>query len=355
MLREFTKTSIAIGAHCSGLTRLLGNRRWRVQRLPLVVSYHRVVQDFEASGRHAIAPMLTSAATFERHLDWIGRHYEFATLDEVSEAMALGQPGPRPLAAVTFDDGYRDVYSHAYPILKRKGIPSAVFVVSDVVGTSHLQIHDEIYLLLSKFMALCSDGTEALLGDVTGRIPGQRATLPSEPFALTRVLLENLNQDELVEVIRLMRTRVPVTREETEGLMSLTWDMLGEMSAHDVTIGSHTKSHALLTNEPAHKASEEIIRSREDLSDRLADRIDYFAYPDGRFDAQTVEWVREAGYRAAFTTCVHRDVHYPHLTVPRLVLWERACHDCLDAFSGPIMSCLANGIFDHTKCKVEHD
>ncbi len=76
--------------------------------------------------------MLTSTKMFEQHLDWIGRHFRFVDLDEIGSAVRNGVPFEEPVAAVTFDDGYQDIYEHAVPILKRKGIPAAAFVVTDL-------------------------------------------------------------------------------------------------------------------------------------------------------------------------------------------------------------------------------
>ena len=67
--------------------------------------------------------MLTGADMFERHLDLVGQHFRFATLDEIGEHLATGEPFTERVAAVTFDDGYRDNYEHAFPILQRKGDP----------------------------------------------------------------------------------------------------------------------------------------------------------------------------------------------------------------------------------------
>ena len=61
---------------------------------------------------------------------------EFVSLDELGQRLSEGRRDDRPLAAVTFDDGYRDVYENAFPMLVRKGIPAAVFVVTKLIGTS---------------------------------------------------------------------------------------------------------------------------------------------------------------------------------------------------------------------------
>ena len=147
-------------AHDYGFAAALARGRKR----PLVLGYHRVVDDFAAVARTEMPSMLTSTRMFERHLDCIGRHFRFVSLDEIGEHLPSGEPFDEPVAAITFDDGYRDNYEHAFPILKRKGIPAAVFVVTDLVGRPFWQMHDKLYHLVAKAFATWDDPRRELSG-----------------------------------------------------------------------------------------------------------------------------------------------------------------------------------------------
>src|SRR5215510_63434 len=148
MLRSIAKTCFAYAytrAHGS-----LANFAFRDTPAsgPFVVCYHRVVENFDHSRRGAIPSMLISTTMLERHIDWMARRYSFVSLDELGRSLESGRPCAKPVAAITFDDGYSDVYHHAFPLLKRKGIPAAVFVVTGLVGTTRLQTFDELYFVL---------------------------------------------------------------------------------------------------------------------------------------------------------------------------------------------------------------
>src|SRR5262245_17075793 len=124
MLRRFGKTLYACAYKWSGIS------RWKPgpdpKQMPFIVGYHRVVESFPQSARHAIPAMLISSAMLERHIDWLGKQFEFVSLDDVGFHLENGHCFRKPSAAVTFDDGYADVYHNALPILQRKGIPAAV-------------------------------------------------------------------------------------------------------------------------------------------------------------------------------------------------------------------------------------
>lgn len=131
--------------------------------------------------------------------------------------------------------------------------------------------------------------------------------------------------------------------------------MLSEMQRAGMTIGSHTRSHALLTNESRQKITEETAESRRELERRLGITVHHFAYPAGQFDSDTVEAVAEAGYRFAYTTCSHRDPARPLLTIPRRMFWENSCLNALGQFSSTMMSCQVKGTFDFRRsCAQAH-
>src|SRR5690606_34436875 len=103
--------------------------------------------------------------------DWIGQRYQFVSLDDMAthlkERQRAGNKNrDKPIALITFDDGYQDVYLNALPILKRKGIPAGVFVVTDLVGTNRLLLHDELYLLLSGIISGSPTSKQAFLQDL---------------------------------------------------------------------------------------------------------------------------------------------------------------------------------------------
>jgi peptidoglycan/xylan/chitin deacetylase (PgdA/CDA1 family) len=132
--------------------------------------------------------------------------------------------------------------------------------------------------------------------------------------------------------------------------------MLEEMQRAGFTIGSHTASHALLTNESMMDILRELISSQSELKVRLGGATPYFAYPDGRFHGQAVRAVKSCRYDFAFSTCLHRDPEYPLLTVPRKVLWEKSCIDPFGSFDPSVMECLIARVFDFmSPCRKNHE
>ncbi len=350
MLRALIKMGIAWMLRSTGTDRAIGAMVGS-KDVPLVVGYHRVVDKFARKAESSIPAMLISLKMLERHLDWIGRRFRFVSLDELGPRLEAGKKFARPVAAVTFDDGYGDVYHHAFPLLKRKGIPAAVFVVTDFIGTARVQLHDRLYLLLARafstWLSQPRDLSRFLLGIGIWLPEIERmGRVGFGPFAAMRALLEALPQGEIERIIEALEARVELRESELEEMRPLTWEMLAEMQRAGITIGSHTRTHALLTNESHRKIIEEAEGSRRQLEARLGIGISHFAYPDGKFNSASVAALAASGYRFGYTTCQHRDPNYPLLTIPRKLLWEKSCLDALGRFSSAIMSCSLNGVFD---------
>jgi peptidoglycan/xylan/chitin deacetylase (PgdA/CDA1 family) len=330
------------------------HERWLAAQLarrpvsPLVLGYHRVVDDFDGAIRNEMPSMLVSRAMFERHIDWIGRYFRFASLDEIGEHVASGVPFTKPVASITFDDGYRDVYEQAYPVLKRKGIPAAVFVVTDLVGQPFWQIHDRLYRLMTKAFASWRDPRRQLLDLLSdldlpaADLLGPRATT-ANPMLTVSTLLPGLSRVEVRRMLNGLETAVG--NGFGPAPLTLTWSMLAEMRKAGFVIGSHTETHVSLPTESADIVFRELIGSKQELERRLGGSIAHFAYPGGQFTPGVVEALDRAGYRFGYTACPHGDPRYPHLTQERLLLWERSSLDAAGQFSPDILSCQAHRLW----------
>lgn len=359
VVRSLLKTGVSAPLAWSGGAEAVGRITGK-GRLPLVIGYHRVVEDYASASRHAIDASLISRATLIRQLEWICRHYEICSLDELRvRTKTVGAKG-KPPAAITFDDGYADVFGTAMPLLIGKGIPFAVFVATDLVGSRDLLVHDELYLRLALLgsRAVGSGPSVVQLLHRAGcwqALSAGRPAVTGDPYRLTREMLCALNQRKIRQVLDLLRayTQLPECIAEQSRVMD--WSMVETMQRAGVVIGCHTRSHAILTNEDERTLFEEIDGSRAVLENHLGQPVTHFAYPDGAFDETVVRAVARAGFRHAYTVCFHRSRAAPELTIPRRMLWERSNVNVLGRFSRSILECQLNGVFDaRSGCSAAH-
>lgn len=330
-------------AHDHGLAAALA----RGPERPLVLGYHRVVEDFESEAKSEMPSMLTSRAMFERHLECLGRRFRFVSLDEIGERLASGRPFTERVAAITFDDGYQDVYENAFPVLKRKGIPAAMFAVTDLVDRRSWQIHDKLYHLVAKAYETWDDPRHQLTGLLTdlGLAPQRLVPAPSTstPLLATSSLLPVLSQTDVFRVMAGLEASVGNGFQHVP--KTVTWDNLAEMRRGGFTIGSHTCTHVTLPMETPDTVAAELTASKAELERHLGEPIDHFAYPGGQFTDDVVNAVGRAGYKYAYTACPHEVPAHPLLTIERLLLWEGSSVDGLGQFSADILNCQVHDLW----------
>ena len=109
-----------------------------LRRLP-ILGYHRV-----GPFRPDHVPTV-SAEAFERQLATLARRrIHVLSLDEAVAALERNDPLPRHSVAITFDDGYVETYTVAWPILRRAGFSAAVFVTPGEVGLPGFATWDQL-------------------------------------------------------------------------------------------------------------------------------------------------------------------------------------------------------------------
>jgi peptidoglycan/xylan/chitin deacetylase (PgdA/CDA1 family) len=250
----------------SGLGAML--RRLGAWRGLLVLNYHRIGEP----GSCALDRDLFSATAdqFERHVAHVARACDVIALDDVPAALGANR-GRRVL--ITFDDGYRDNFDLAFPILRAAGMPAAFFLATGFLDRPRLSWWDELAWMgagreaVERYKRLPAGEGEAFLGEAAHRSGRGRAG-----------------------------------PREAEGVW-MTWDMAREMRDAGMAFGGHTVHHPVLAALPAEHQRREIGGCAQRLADELGITMRAFSYPVGSpdaFDETTKRLVREAGCDIAF-------------------------------------------------------
>ena len=107
-------------------------------------------------------------------------------------------------------------------------------------------------------------------------------------------------------------------------LKLLDWPRIKEMADAGIVFGSHTRTHARLTECAPEDLRSEVVDSKKIIEDRLGREVRHFCYPFGAFDDRVVGAVGEAGYATACTTRRGTILHGADpLRLPRLTIGKR--------------------------------
>jgi peptidoglycan/xylan/chitin deacetylase (PgdA/CDA1 family) len=266
--------------------------RWAHRGQALICSYHRF------SEREGGAPI--SARAFAEQVKYLAAHYSLVPLSRLANFMRKREIPPN-LAAITIDDGYRDAYEIAFPILRKYGAPATVFVVTEFVeGTTWLWTDKPRYLieLAAQRAFEIEIGEKELRLELNGG--ASRAMAAHAVNAALKPLSEEARDATIERLAFDLRVKPPERPPAEYG--AITWRQAREMADAGVEIGSHTLTHPILTRLSDDRLREEVGRSRDRIQDALGREVETFCYPNGDYDPRAQLEVARAGYRCAVTT-----------------------------------------------------
>src|SRR5215471_4717453 len=285
---------------------ILAARQARIGRWAglTVVLYHRVVHPAHLAG---LDPELVDATPeeFDEQMAFLRHHFEPVSLDQVTDAALQKTALPPNAVLVTFDDGYRDNYQHALPVLVRHGMKAAFFVSSAYLTERRLFWWEQVSFFLRNANREVVRLTypEPLEFDL--RIAGGST---SAIRRLNRIIKDHHGLD-LPRFLAALpyACGVPWSADEerAHGDQALmTWaDVRGLLDA-GMAVGSHTRNHRVLQTLPADDLDRELGGSREDIEAKVGRPVRTIAYPVGRaVSSQPAirEALRRTGYDLGFT------------------------------------------------------
>jgi len=279
-----------------------------------ILAYHRV----SPSRDGYYGDMSVSPENFENQIRYLSQNFEVLSLGDLVNLVRLGAV-PDKAAAVTFDDGYRDNYVHALPILKKYDIPATVFLATGHIGTGEVFWWDEVWY------ALCHSATERVDLEGVGSCPLTSEVNELREESITAIVetlkrIPDTRRSSLVEKV-ISKCKVQIPNDLGEQLM-LSWREVEEMNCEGIAFGSHGVHHLLLTDIPLEQVRKEAIQSKNTIQEKLGKEVTAFSYPYGSFNAQVVETVKNAGFAYAVTAGVDKlispkdDVHLLHRITP---------------------------------------
>lgn len=241
-----------------------------------------------------------STKSFEEQCLFIQSNFEIITLDELDSINAKPLAYDKKYALVTFDDGYIDNYTQAFPILKKHNIPATFYVPTDFVGNDLIPWWDEIAYLLRK-----SEGE-------TYSLPNQLRkfylNIEAIESTISRIIydakrLEGITVIDVLNDVRLKFPQALIEFEKENHTLFMNWEQLSKMASHNMKIGSHTLSHQVLSQLSEKEQERELIVSKDILEKKLLTRINSVVYPVGRkhcYTKTTCSIAKQAGYDFGF-------------------------------------------------------
>jgi peptidoglycan/xylan/chitin deacetylase (PgdA/CDA1 family)/SAM-dependent methyltransferase/uncharacterized protein YbaR (Trm112 family) len=231
--------------------------------------------------------ILTAEQT-RRHVEVLGRWFDFIQLDELPRRLA--QPGRRPFCLLTFDDGKRSNVTETAPELRRLGVP-AVFYVPTGFLTNGTPLWFDRHKALVRALGHCPAGLELkTLKQLTVAAVNER---------LDRACVQSGVRPDM----------------ESDDVRPMSWEDARSLLRRGFSIGAHGVSHSILTREPRENACAEIELSLAKVSSELGAPCATFAFPNGNYTETLARHAVRCGASTVMTT-------EPNWTDSHSVLWR---------------------------------
>jgi peptidoglycan/xylan/chitin deacetylase (PgdA/CDA1 family) len=260
---------LGIAASLDRLGLLAALKRYRASRSGLVLAFHRVLRssDFDQCYEPYIA---MSASVFEDFLKLLCSEFWPVSLEQLIK-QPEGENG-RQRVAVTFDDGWEDTYSVAYPLLLRYEVPATVFLCTGLMNDDRHMLPEERF---ARIWNCCEERGKLpqLQGDLR-KWGVFSASVARDGWAIR---LKRLPLDAKLMMLSHLEESYRISHDVSRRFM--TWDDARTMQRGGIRFGSHTVRHSTLKIEQQSTILKELSESRRMMNEQLGETADYLAYP----------------------------------------------------------------------------
>jgi len=307
-----------------------------------ILEYHRV-----SDAKDDIFKMVVPTRHFQKQMRYLKKKYNILSLEGAVEKLKVHRSLPPRTLTITFDDGYQDVYLNAYPVLKQLGISATIFLVTDYIGTRELLWFDEL-LELVKASSVKQLSIQTELGNEFFNFshPGSKTEFILRLLDIVKQIKPEEKKKYLLELKNLLEVK-EIKRNEK---ILLNWQEIEEMGNNGIEIGSHGKTHTILTVLNSAELEAECRESKETIERIVKKPVVSFSYPNGRendFNDYTVTQLYKSGYKAACVNILGDNRERIDLfKLKRRGIELESSRTFFGMYSRALFACEVSGIFD---------
>lgn len=284
-----------------------------------VLMYHRIAErpdSFPGADEYTVTPDV-----FDKQLQFLKHRYNLISVQQLVQGLdGGGSLPPRPVA-ITFDDGYRDTYEQALPLLNKHDVPATVFLTIKFIEHDINPIEFELAAMIRNLYKITVPDQE-ITRQFEIQTVDQKENRYHEIKAHIKHRTPGVRQEFLARLKKLNETEAVEDGMSAPSLM-LTWTQCEELAREPlITLGSHAVDHVPLSVWKSDRTRrDQMERSKEALERNLGVDVRLFSYPYGDQNAAVREAMGKIEYTAAFSTgddLIHSGNKGEKYSLPRL-------------------------------------
>ena len=283
----------------------------------LYISMYHYTRDLVHSRYPEIKGMNTTL--FRQQIEYMKNNFNFVTMEQVIDAVEGKAELPEKALLLTFDDGYIDNYTVAFPVLEEFNVQGSFFIPGKTFVTHQLLDVNKIHYILAN-ANICE-----LVKDVKKEMDNYRGEVysypPTDELYNEYAIADRFDVKEIVFVKRMLQTVLPeklrniitsnlfkkyvdVTEEQLAYELYMTEEQIRTMKRHGMFIGIHGYDHYWLGNLKTVQMRKDISMALDALDEFIDKRHWVMNYPYGSYNKKTSEVIKSLGACIGLTTNV---------------------------------------------------
>jgi len=270
------KNSFLIGIYTTRFWKMF--RLWNKGRLAILM-YHGVTDQS--------LPVWAQVQKdeFELQMQYVSENCKPISFEQAVKYIRGKIKFPDNSVVITFDDGFKNNFTSAYPILKKYNIPATIFITTSMVDKDN-QYEGMIWPDYVQSLFLETNKTKIEISQLkTGILPLN--TVQDKIAAKNNIcsLLKRIPSDQKYKLINWLKEQLDVASfsQKSNLFLGLSWDEIEQMDREGlISFGAHTINHEILSQIPTDRIHHEIMGSKEIIEKHLDKKITLFAYPNGQ-------------------------------------------------------------------------
>ena len=257
----------------------------------------------------------------EKMLVYLKKKYDLISLDQINERLKNKSKFKKKFIVITFDDGYKDNLTLAYPMFKKHNIPFTIYITNCYPNHT-----GKLWWYMLEDILLENDYVEFFYQEKLLGFDTKNKKQKNISFIKIRELIINATEKEQDLIFNYLEKKYNKTLKDYVKKESLTWEEIKKISKDSlVTIGCHTKNHLALNTLSEEEQIEEILTSKTEIEAKIDKVSNHFAYPFGTSNEINEKEVNNLKQTKVFKTATTTRMgnifnkHINHLhTLPRI-------------------------------------
>ena len=250
-----------------------------------IIMLHRVLPNVQKTTQGATPEWVLSDEVFSDFLQFVKKEYNIISYSQLVKADGDMKKLPKRALLLTFDDGWKDNYDYAFPILSKANVSAHIFLATDAIGYQHAFWQEQI-------LAACR-----ITPNLLPKLLSQFQTVNCTTVEHFVEYLQNHKQPNFIaDLLDYIAEYQPVERQ------MLNQFEIKQMSSEGITFGGHGASHTPLKNLHMRDVDFELERCQNSSNELFDYQFNNLSFPHGSYDDEIVKLCIGKGFTFLFTS-----------------------------------------------------